>query len=373
LKQGKNKGNQCCKKKFGDEHFCKVHSKDTKLNINYDFLNRSVIRDAIITKDNDLDEDNIWQKEIPYDTRQYAIDQLLWVYSSNFALIKNRDNKDFNVSFKSKKATSEIFHIRKESINFEKMRIFSKRSKTHFRLRNRDLKSLKEQTSGIVTCLKTKPGYWYLCIPRVKKEPTIIESAPYKSVFLDPGVRTFQTFYSPDGICGKIGDEYSSKFIKPITEKIDSYESIRSKSKNWRTKRNLRNRLFKLRNRVRNKIQDLHWKTCKYLCDGFDYIFLPEFKSSEMVEKSPNRVISNKTVRQMLTLSHCDFRNKLEYYVKTKHRQLILVSEEYTTKTCGSCGKQNDVGSSKKYSCSCGYEMDRDIHGARNICIKILS
>jgi putative transposase len=200
-----------------------------------------------------------------------------------------------------------------------------------------------------------------------------LEKAPYKSVFLDPGVRTFQTFYSPDGICGKIGDQYCNDFIKPKTQLIDNYESIRSKSTNWRTRRNIRNRLFKLRNKIRNKIQDLHWKTCKFLCDGFDTIFLPEFKSSEMVINTPNRIISKKTVRQMLELSHCEFRNKLIYYAKTKHRELVIVSEEYTTKTCGKCGIQNNIGSDKIYSCSCGYTMDRDIHGARNICIKILS
>jgi hypothetical protein len=56
----------------------------------------------------------------------------------------------------------------------------------------------------------------------------------------------------------------------------------------------------------------------KFLCAGFDTIVLPEFKTSEMTEKTPNRVISKKTVRQMLELSHCDFRNKLKYYAKTK-------------------------------------------------------
>jgi transposase len=53
--------------------------------------------------------------------------------------------------------------------------------------------------------------------------------------------------------------------------------------------------------------------------------------------------------------------------------QLSVGSEEYTTKTCGQCGTIKDVGCSKVYSCSFGYSLDRDIHGARNICIKTLS
>ena len=373
MKQGKNKGQQCCKKQVKDSHFCKTHNKDTKLNIDYSYLTRIKIRNAVVTPDELLTADNKWQSEIPYDTRQLPIDQLLAVYKSNFALRKNRENKDFDVSFKNKKATTEIFQIEKRAINFDKLRIFPRRLTKKFRVRNRDIVFLQEGTDGTVTCIKMKPNIWYLCIPRIKDIP-VFQSAPYKSVFLDPGVRTFQTFYSPDGICGKIGDEYCNKFIKSETEKIDYYESLRSLTTSWKTRRNLRNRLFKLRHKIKNRIQDLHWKTCKFLCDGFDTIFLPKFKSSEMVEKTPNRVISKKTVRQMLELSHCDFRTKLEYYVKTKHRNLVLVTEEYTTKTCGMCGqKNNNIGSSKKFSCSCGYEMDRDLHGARNICIKILS
>ena len=296
-------------------------------------------------------------------------------YESNFKLIKNRENKSFDVSFKSKKAHREIFQINKKAIKFDTLQVFTRRNKDKFRVRKRDLEKLKEGSDCTVTCLKTKPGKWYFCIPREKvaKDPPIYETPPYKSVFLDPGVRTFQTFYSPDGVCGKIGDQFCNQFIKPITNRIDHLESVRGTTDTWKSRAHLRNRLFKLRDKVKNRIQDLHWKTCKFLCDGFETIFLPEFRTSEMVEKTPKRVISRKTVRQMLELSHCEFRNKLVYYAKTKHRELVLVSEEYTTKTCGLCGKINDVQGATQYKCPCGYEMDRDFHGARNICIKMLS
>lgn len=364
-------GNQCCKEKSKDSHLCKSHLKTYKLKIDYSYLSRIKIRDNILVPDSKLTEEDVWQKEIPYDTRQFAIDQVLAVYKSNFALIKNRENKEFNITFKSKKELTQMFQINKKAINFEKLKVFSTRLNKKIRVRNRDLDLLKEGTDGNITCIKTKPNNWYLCIPKEKNIP-VFKNSSYKSVFLDPGVRTFQTFYSPDGICGKIGDDFCNKFIKNKTEKIDKLESIRSSS-SCKTKRNIRNRLFKIRNKIKNSIKDLHWKTCNFLCSNFDTIFLPKFKTSEMVEKTPKRVISKKTVRQMLELSHCEFREKLNYYAKTKSKNLVLITEGYTTKTCGICGKQNNVGSLKVYECSCGYKIDRDYHGARNICIRTLS
>jgi len=92
-----------------------------------------------------------------------------------------------------------------------------------------------------------------------------------------------------------------------------------------------------------------------------------------MVEKTPKRVISSKTVRKMLGLSHCSFREKLKYYATAKHRRCVIIDEPYTTKTCGWCGNQKEVGSAEIYKCDCGYKMDRDYHGARNIAIRCLS
>ena len=58
------------------------------------------------------------------------------------------------------------------------------------------------------------------------------------------------------------------------------------------------------------------------------------------------------------------FKKKLEAQCQRKLRNLYIQSEACTTKTCGSCGKRNDVGYADVYEC--GW----DIHGARNIFIR---
>ena len=395
--KGKNTGEFCNAMRCDGSHYCTTHGEHDKLNINYNFLNRQVIRDAVVTPDSLLNDDS-WEREIPYDTRQYAIDQLTAVYKSNFELRKNRENKKFDVSFRVKKAGCEVFQIRKESLNLTTQKIFSRRIKNPFRVKKRDKSKLLDGFDGIVTCLKIKPGKWYLALPtslstvvpkdevcykdmsRKPKptEPPIYESAAYKSVFIDPGVRAFATFYSPDGTCGKIGNGFAKKYLVDLSLRIEYLESTRARHNNAKTRLHIKNRLFKIRQKMKNIVKDLHNKACNFLCKNFDTIFLPLFKSSEMVLTSTverRRIINKNSVKQMLELSHCKFREKLIHVAKAKQRKLILVNEEYTTKTCGKCGILNDnVGGLKTFVCStCTYRMDRDYHGARNLCIKILS
>ncbi|CAB4427982.1 unnamed protein product [Rhizophagus irregularis] len=57
------------------------------------------------------------------------------------------------------------------------------------------------------------------------------------------------------------------------------------------------------------------------------------------------------------------------------HCKVIICSEDYTSKTCGSCGLVNDeLGGLKTFKCE-GYPfiLDRDINGARNILLHFLS
>jgi putative transposase len=88
-----------------------------------------------------------------------------------------------------------------------------------------------------------------------------------------------------------------------------------------------------------------------------------------------NRKINKKTTRNMLGLCHFKFLEKLKFKCNEYQRNLIIVSEEYTSKTCGNCGKINDkLGGSKTFNCNkCNVSIDRDINGARNILIKYLT
>lgn len=333
------------------------------------YLKLETLRPLIIKSDKELDSDDpmIWQKEIPYDTRQEAISDVITAYKGCLTKLKSKQIHYFNLKYKSKKSNSEIFRVNKKAINLEEMSLFSRRlkNKKYFRVRKRDKKKLLNGIDGNFIILKTKPNCWYFCLPREKKTP-IFENTNYKSVFLDPGVRTFQTLYSPDGLCGKIKAPHK---LEQLAKKHDLLWSISDQK--IKSKKNLRLRCAIIRNKIKNIIENLHWSTCHFLCNHFQTIFLPEFKVSDMVKDSP---LGHKITRRLLQLSHGKFRERLKYYAITKHRNLYIITEEYTTKTCGHCGHLQDMEGKKVYDCSsCGTMIDRDYNGARNICLKMMT
>lgn len=341
-------------------------------------LSRATLRPLVMTNDKDLPKGDPmeWQKNVPYDVRQEAIADAITAFKGCLTKMKKGSLKFFNVSFKSKKKqTSQSFRVNKKTLFPKDFSFFPEKLKKNkkFRLRKRDVPKFfeGETTDGNFMILKTRPGKWYFCFPRVKEVP-IFENAVYKSVFLDPGVRTFQTFYSPDGICGKIGTEEFSNELKKIANKHDTLWSILSKKTTpLKTKKALKTRCAILRHKLKSKVDDLHNRTCSFLCKTFQNIFLPSFEVADMVVGSP---LGSQVTRKMLQLAHGRFREKLLYYGKTKNRNVYIVEEHYTTKTCGHCGHLQDMGGKKTFECeACKTEIDRDYNGARNICLKLVS
>jgi transposase len=376
--------NQCSEAIVENGCYCEEHKGNSLYKgLLYKFMTLPTIRQHILTPDSRLHKDHpeAWQKEIPYDTRQLAIKQLVAAYKAALSNKRNGNITHFDIGFKSKKRMeNQICYINKDAFNSTFGTIFTHRlkKKSKLRFRKRDVfKVLGDYEYCDIVIQKSKSSKWYLCIPR--KEPEvkkpIIEEAVYKSVFLDSGVRTFQTFYSPDGLCGKVGDRFVDKHLLPLGYKVDNLQSLSSQKEqhNFKTRRNMQRRMALLRDKMRNRTNDLHNKTAKFLCDAFQTIFVSTFEVKEMVPCN-GRVINSQAVRKMLSLSHGRFKQKLLSYAKTKHRSVYIMSEEYTTKTCTRCGTINEVGGSTRYRCpQCSLTIDRDYNGARNMCLKVLS
>lgn len=212
-------------------------------------------------------------------------------------------------------------------------------------------------------------GNWFLCASHKEK---IVQEARTKpvTVALDPGIRTFVSFYSPS-YSGNIGVDTSKKMFNYFLALDNLYSQI-AKAKNKRKKRNLRKAAMRLREKIHNLITELHYKTANFLCKNFSTIILPKFETKDMANKM-TRKIRSKSVRAMLGLSFYKFRQKLEWIALKMGCNVIITTEEYTSKTHPQTGViNNQLGGAKTITLVDGSRADRDIVGAFNILLKTL-
>lgn len=212
-----------------------------------------------------------------------------------------------------------------------------------------------------------KAGKFYLAVPS-KQQYVPYGDNQARIVAVDPGVRTFATFYSPES-CGFIGSGDFSR-IQRMAFYLDDLISRASKAGKQKKKRMMLAGL-RMRQKVQNLIDELHHKAALFLVKNFDCILLPTFETSQMIGKA-GRKIRSKTVRNMLTFAHYRFKmflkNKAFEYGKT----VLDVCEAYTSKTHPETGEIKQIGSAKRIRLLSGEWVNRDIVGARNILLRAL-
>ena len=246
-------------------------------------------------------------------------------------------------------------------------------------------------------------GQYFLC---VSTETSVVatENQSGNICALDPGVRTFLSFYSPR-CAGKIGDKDFGR-IHRLCFYLDQLVSRISKAK-ARQKRRLKKAADRLRTKIYNLINEIHHQAANWLTKNFGIILLPTFETSQMASRSNSRKgakaqrdaiklnsgkstagftirvhprssavrkLRSKTVRAMLTWAHYRFQEFLLDKAKERNKQVLLVNEAYTSKTVNWTGEvDGNLGGKKKIKSKLTNTwMDRDINGALGILLRAL-
>ena len=332
-------------------------------------LSLSKTRSKIMKNNKDITDDDpeLWLKDIPYDTRQLAIKNALSSIKSSFELLKNKKIKYFNHKYKSKKNNKQIFFIDHRAI--KNLNLFPNLLKDNSKLIVK--KKYKKYYNYIPTsdALILKDNKKYFII--FSKEKKIEENKTEKKeiISLDPGIKKFQSFYTPDGYVGSIGDNKLKDKVLKKEKRIDKLKSLITKNEKQKIKNKLKNKCYKLKTKVKNIISDFHWKISSFLTKNFKIVLLPIFKS----QKIKNNLNSYNN-RLLDIYSHYKFQQKMLYQSKKYNCQVKIVEEDYTTKTCGNCGCINNfIGKSNIFWCPiCKIELERDYQAARNIILKNL-
>jgi transposase len=242
----------------------------------------------------------------------------------------------------------------------------------------------KLMEDGKILWDKRVNAYWLIVLIDTPVKPKIPGVGP-TVVSLDPGVRSFNAFYSPDGTYGDLlvgalkTMQDMNKKVDKIKSKVDTLSSNRreavsnggvvcSYQKHRRTLSRMRKRMRTTNHRLRCWRNNAHYDAANYLLDNYDWVMIPEFKTSKMVKKG-KRKIHGKTARDLSTLAHYKFKEILRGKSELDENKWVRdIMEPGTTGTCGNCGRWNATIKGRKiYECEgCHANLDRDVNGARN-------
>jgi putative transposase len=237
-----------------------------------------------------------WCKAIPYQIKSIAIKDAC--AAINAAKKKYNLTGQINrVKFRTRKNPVQSCYIPKSAVS-DKGIYHTKLGKLTFS------EPLPQKKSDCR--LVRNNGNYYLVVPY---QATIQKTENQgRVVALDPGVRTFLTFFSEKSV-GKIGHGDFSK-IQRLCHHLDRLFGKISKARGGQ-KRRMKKAARRITIKIQNLINELHHKSAKFFVDNFDIILLPTFETSEM-SKRGYRKIQSKTVRNMLNESPLQIQAVLE-------------------------------------------------------------
>lgn len=296
-----------------------------------------------------------WAKIIPYQIKSLAIKEAIDNLKQQKYQAYLKHTK-FRMRFKSKKATQQSCYIPKSAIkdNGVYPRLLGKLKYTE------PLPDLPLDSRLVMAYNK-----FYVLIP-YKKQRTLTENQG-NVVAIDPGIRKFITFVSHNK-AGFLGKNDVGRIYR-LCHYLDDILSRMSKAKSKKHK--LKKASYRIHEKIKNLIDELHHKVALFLVKNFDLIFLPTFETQQMVSRA-KRKIRSKTARAMMTFSHYKFKQFLKHKAFEYGKIVVDCSEAYTSKTNNFTGELNHKLGGIEYVVVNGRRIDRDINGALGILLKAL-
>ena len=307
-----------------------------------------------------LDSFPSWSKKIPQQVRAIAIRDACKAVS--------KAKKDFKITgefkevkFRSRKKSIQSCYIPKNE--FRSGGIYPRLSRGQIEL-------VEKVPAGYgdirLVCERER---WYLCLPYKQKQDVTENQG--RVVSLDPGVRTFQTFFAENS-CGKLGTGDFGR-IQRLCTYLDRLISKRTLEKQRFKKLHLGKAILRLRNKIRDLVDELHHKVAMFLVKSFDVIILPTFETQDMSRKGA-RKLRAKSVRSMLTFAHYRFKMFLKQKAFETGKLVLDQNEAWTSKTVSWTGEilPRLGGAKQVVSATTGLVMDRDYNGARGIFLRAL-
>jgi putative transposase len=234
-----------------------------------------------------------------------------------------------------------------------------------------------------VTVTKRVNGKWIMNIPCSSKSiQQPITGQPTAICGVDPGARTFLTvFDETNQEAYKLGGDSERRILKPLVDEAKRLgdESSSAATQASRVELGARRRCNyelerdhkslaaqRIWRKVCDKVTGIHNAIVRHFAETYAFVALGNL-SYGIVERRV-KGIPKKSKDDLHMWRLYQFKIRLHRFSGLDHQEVVIQDERYT-KTCGLCNNvKRDLGASKRYLCDkCGYNVDRDVNGARNI------
>lgn len=335
------------------EYIKNQYKNNTKFTVNFINIRKSLLEDKRLI----LEKSNIKVHDI-----DYAIKLACTNYKSAITNKKNKHIKNFKINYW--KYNKKIKFIDLEKNNFCNNTIRQKilgEVKGYYNGEEYNFNEIKHD------CKLIYNGFIKEYILYIPEEVKCKDEKKEKNkiISLDPGIRTMFTGISENKII-KIGENIYEKINKYL-ERIDKINQNKKIPNIKKLKCE-----YKLNKKIKNYVDEIHWKTINYLTKNYLTIFIGNMSCKKIVNNLNKTNLNKKVKRVCHKLKFYEFHERLKYKCYVNNINYKLVNESFTSKICSNCGNESKhLGSNKIYNCvNCKVTLDRDINGARNIYLK---
>ena len=312
----------------------------------------------IVSSELDMD----YVKETPAVIKAIAVKDAYTSWRTNCKKAK-KNGTPFSLKFKSKKDKIQSCGIPKTAIST--LGIYYTKSGI-MKFSETDWFANSEISDSRLVC---DHGRWFISIPR-KISTQLPSETQGGAVAVDPGIRNFGTYFSTDGRFGWVGQR-AFEIILKLNIRIDKIKSVIAKTEDKLYKFRLRRAIDRMYHKIRDLVDELHWKFINFLTKEFSIVIFPPFNVSEMVKKS-GRKIRKVVVRSMMALRFYEFKERLKNKCKERHVLFIEQNEAWTSKTNSFNGEvMTNLGGKESFLYQ-GLKINRDVNGSRNILLRAM-
>lgn len=187
------------------------------------------------------------------------------------------------------------------------------------------------------------------------------ETKSKKYIAIDQGVKPFLSSRTNNELIN-IGTNVAT-LVGNYLNKIDKINNTETMNKKQKRKKERKCYL-----KIRNTMDEVHWKTIKYITDNYGNVIIGNLSMKD-ASKNETSKLSPMLKRIGLMMRFSEFRNRLRYKCLINGIKIEVVDEAYTSKVCSTCGNcKHELEGEKEYECKvCNKKRDRDFNSATNM------